>query len=275
MTGQTLVAILGPTASGKSALGIALAERHNGEIVSCDSTAVYRGFDIGTDKVSVEERRGIPHHLVDVADPCRGVFRRAHAREAAAVIHANDARGRLPILVGGTGFYYRALARVVCGAGTRRGDARAAGRHRAPSRSRAAAPAARPYRSGVGRAHPTAGREAHDPRARGVFPNRPSADRSLRRHGIAASSRTTSRVSCLNPPAAEIAERVARRVDAQFARGIVAEVGGCGAQGFPRPRCRSPVSCIGRSSSTSMACETSRTRARSSCARTSDMRGAS
>ena len=64
-----LVAILGPTATGKSALGIALAERFAGEIVSCDSTAVYRGFDIGTDKVPVSEQRGIPHHMVDVADP--------------------------------------------------------------------------------------------------------------------------------------------------------------------------------------------------------------
>ena len=64
-----LVAIVGPTATGKIALGIALARRLNGEIVSCDSTAVYRGFDIGTDKVPPAEQQGIPHHLVDVADP--------------------------------------------------------------------------------------------------------------------------------------------------------------------------------------------------------------
>jgi tRNA dimethylallyltransferase len=64
-----LVAVLGPTAVGKSALGIALARYFGGEIVSCDSTAVYRGFDIGTDKVPHAERQGIPHHLVDIADP--------------------------------------------------------------------------------------------------------------------------------------------------------------------------------------------------------------
>ena len=64
-----LVAVLGPTASGKSALAIALAERYGGEIISCDSAAVYRRFDIGTDKVPVAERRDIPHHLIDVADP--------------------------------------------------------------------------------------------------------------------------------------------------------------------------------------------------------------
>mgnify|MGYP003377880717 CR=1 FL=1 len=63
------VAVLGPTATGKSSLGLAIARRYGGEIVNCDSTAVYRGFDIGTDKVSADERRGIPHHLIDIAEP--------------------------------------------------------------------------------------------------------------------------------------------------------------------------------------------------------------
>ena len=75
-----LVAILGATATGKSALGIALAERFGGEIVSCDSTAVYRGFDIGTDKVPIAEQRGIPHHLIDVADPTEDTPPRATRR---------------------------------------------------------------------------------------------------------------------------------------------------------------------------------------------------
>ena len=64
-----VVAVVGPTAGGKSALGVALAKIFGSEIISCDSTAVYRGIDIGTDKLSVEERQGIPHHLVDVAEP--------------------------------------------------------------------------------------------------------------------------------------------------------------------------------------------------------------
>jgi tRNA dimethylallyltransferase len=64
-----VLAVLGPTGSGKSALGLALAHRFGGEILNCDSTAVYRGFDIGTDKVPVEDRQGIPHHLIDIADP--------------------------------------------------------------------------------------------------------------------------------------------------------------------------------------------------------------
>ena len=107
----SLVAVLGPTGSGKSALGLALAERFGGEIVSCDSAAVYRGFDIGTDKVPPAERRRIPHHLVDVADPREAYTAARFAREAAEAVRAIHARGRLPILVGGTGFYYRALTR--------------------------------------------------------------------------------------------------------------------------------------------------------------------
>ncbi|MBP1634658.1 MAG: miaA [Acidobacteria bacterium] len=107
----SLVAVLGPTGSGKSALGLALAERFDGEIVSCDSAAVYRGFDIGTDKVPPAERRRIPHHLVDVADPREAYTAARFAREAAEAVRAIHARGRLPILVGGTGFYYRALTR--------------------------------------------------------------------------------------------------------------------------------------------------------------------
>src|SRR5690606_34709087 len=109
MSEPPLLAVLGPTATGKSALGLALAERYGGEIVNCDSTAVYRGFDIGTDKVPVEARRGIPHHLMDHVEPTT-VYSAAHyARDAAARIREITARGRLPVLVGGTGFYFRAL----------------------------------------------------------------------------------------------------------------------------------------------------------------------
>ncbi len=106
-----LLAVVGQTGTGKSALGLALAERFDGEIVSCDSTAVHRGFDIGTDKVPARDRRGIPHHMVDVAGPSEEYSAARYAAEAAAVIRAITARQRLPILVGGTGLYYRALTR--------------------------------------------------------------------------------------------------------------------------------------------------------------------
>ena len=106
-----LIAVLGPTASGKSALAIALAERYGGEIISCDSAAVYRRFDIGTDKVPMAERRDIPHHLIDVADPADEYTAARFGREAAGAARAVVARGRVPILAGGTGFYFRALTR--------------------------------------------------------------------------------------------------------------------------------------------------------------------
>tara|TARA_B100000446_G_scaffold12521_1_gene11004 strand:- start:2647 stop:3546 length:900 start_codon:yes stop_codon:yes gene_type:complete len=92
-------------------LGIEIAERFGGEVISCDSTAVYRGFDIGTDKVPLKDRRGIPHHLIDVVDPRENYSAARYATDAAAVIFETSARGRLPILVGGTGLYYRALTR--------------------------------------------------------------------------------------------------------------------------------------------------------------------
>src|SRR5262245_6565300 len=106
-----IVAVLGPTASGKSALGLALAARRDGEIVNCDSTAVYRGFDIGTDKVPMAGRRGIPHHLIDIADPTEVYTAAQYAHDADRGIRDVHRRGKLPILVGGTGFYYRALTR--------------------------------------------------------------------------------------------------------------------------------------------------------------------
>ena len=106
-----LLAILGPTATGKSSLALSVAEALDGEIISCDSTAVYRGFDIGTDKVPLAVRRGVPHHLVDVADPTEVYTAARYSRDAAQVVRAVTARNRLPIVVGGTGLYYRALTR--------------------------------------------------------------------------------------------------------------------------------------------------------------------
>src|SRR5260221_441855 len=106
-----LIAVLGPTATGKSTLALSLAERHGGEIINCDSTAVVRGFDIGTDKIALADRRGIPHHLIDIVEPTEEYTAAQFARDAAAAIRDIHARGRVPILAGGTGFYYRALTR--------------------------------------------------------------------------------------------------------------------------------------------------------------------
>ena len=104
-----LIVILGPTASGKSALAIRLAEEFGGEIVVCDSTQVYRRFDIGTAKVPRAEQRGIPHHLVDIVEPAEVFTAGEYRRRALAVLADLRHRGKLAILTAGTGLYLRAL----------------------------------------------------------------------------------------------------------------------------------------------------------------------
>lgn len=104
-----LLAIVGPTAAGKSALALAMAEQVGGEILNYDSVQVYRGFNIGNGKVPIEERRGIPHHLLDVLDPDQAFTAGDYRREAQRVLGTVRERARLPILVGGTGLYLRSL----------------------------------------------------------------------------------------------------------------------------------------------------------------------
>ena len=217
--------MLGPTASGKSALGLSLAERYGGEIVNCDSTAVYRGFDIGTDKVPVAARRGIPHHLIDIAAPTVVYTAAQYARDAALAIRDIHARGNLPVLVGGTGFYYRALTRgLFPGPGAddalRRRLARVADRR------------------GVDRLHRMLRRVDPDSAARIMPRDRRRIVRALEVYFASGGRTLTDHFSstaslvadCVVVPiglrlhAALTGERVARRVDEQFARGIVDEV---------------------------------------------------
>jgi len=228
-----VLAVLGPTASGKSALGLALARRFDGEILNCDSTAVYRGFDIGTDKVAPDERQGILHHLIDIADPTEIYTAAQFARDAATVIRQVHARGRLPILVGGTGFYYRALVRgLFPGPG-----ADQALRDRL---DRLAA------RRGPERLHRLL---AHVDPASGARIMPRDQKRIVRALEVyfatgtpltAHFAATRSLIDdcdvtaiALRLPADATASRVARRVEAQFARGVVDEVRGLLARGVP------------------------------------------
>jgi tRNA dimethylallyltransferase len=104
-----LVVLLGPTASGKTTLSLALAERFNGEIVNCDSVAVYRDFEIGTAKPTAAERARVPHHCIDIVSPEREYSAGDYQRDGRAAIADITARGKLPIVTGGTGLYLRAL----------------------------------------------------------------------------------------------------------------------------------------------------------------------
>ncbi len=105
------VAIVGPTASGKSEVGIELSLRLGGEVVNYDSLQIYRYFNIGTAKVPPEERRGVPHHLLDIVDPDQEFNAHMYREMAEKVVRRTTEKGRIPILVGGTGFYLRALER--------------------------------------------------------------------------------------------------------------------------------------------------------------------
>lgn len=228
-----VVAVLGPTACGKSALGIALARRLGGEIINCDSTAVYRGFDIGTDKVMDEERQGVPHHLIDVVDPVDVYTAARFASDAAALIAAIHARGRLPILVGGTGFYYRALTR-----GLFPGPAADEGLRARLDRVA--------DRRGVEALHRWLARVDPESAARILLRDRRRLVRALEVYLLTGRPLSAHFADTVSPipdctvtafavrlPAPLALGRIERRVEAQFTRGIVQEVEGLLAAGVP------------------------------------------
>lgn len=233
MSRPDVIAVLGPTAVGKSALAIALAQRFHGEIVNCDSTAVYRGFDIGTDKVLPADQGGIPHHLIDIADPTDEYTAAHFSRDAARVIGEIRARGALPFVVGGTGFYYRALTRGLF-----------------PGPGKDAALRARLERVAARRGLPFLHRMLRRVDAASGVRIQPRdlkrlvralevyflTGRSLTSHF----GETTSPIDgltvlpvALRQSAEETSVRVTRRVDQQFARGLLDEMRGLLARGVP------------------------------------------
>lgn len=231
---KPLIAVLGPTATGKSALGIALAEWFGGEIINCDSTAVYRGFDIGTDKVPLAERHGVPHHLIDIADPTDEYTAAQFARDAAAVVRDLHARGRVPILVGGTGFYYRALTRGLFPGPGKDPELRARLEGIAAKRGVEA------LHRMVTRVDPESGLRIQPRDLKRLV-------RALEVYfqtGRPLTAHFEDTVSLLDPevqvmpiglraPATWLADRLARRVDAQFDAGLLDEIRGLLAAGVP------------------------------------------
>ncbi|HSN91991.1 MAG TPA: tRNA (adenosine(37)-N6)-dimethylallyltransferase MiaA [Anaeromyxobacteraceae bacterium] len=219
---EALLVIAGPTASGKSALALALAERLGGEIVSADSQQVYRGLDVGTAKPSAAERARVPHHLLDVAEPGEGMDAARWVALADAAIVAIAARGRLPVVAGGTGLYLRALLHGVADAPGRDPELRA----------RLEEEAAR-----LGRPALHARLSSLDPDAAGrIRPN--DLVRIVRALEMAGAGRTQSeifaahrfrpvrhraRILALHPARAELHRRIDARVVEMFRGGLLEE----------------------------------------------------
>jgi tRNA dimethylallyltransferase len=233
-TERPVVAVVGPTASGKSDLGIALALRLNGEIINCDSVQVYRGIEVATAKVPPAERRGVPHHLIDFVPPEQNYTAADWARDALAKVDEIEARGRTALLVGGTGFYLRALREPFFEAPRTDADLRrrlvslrerrgAEHLHRLLRRldpERAARLAPRDW-SRVQRALELRLQTGEKLSAR--MSRRPAPPPHAAR----------LRVFALNPPRAELYQRIDRRAESHYRAGLVEEVRGLLARGVP------------------------------------------
>ena len=231
---KPVIAIVGPTASGKSTLAIEVALQLNGEIINCDSVQVYQEIQIATAKVPLEERKGVPHHLIDFVPPSINYTAVEWAREAAQKIEEIESRGRVPLLAGGTGFYLRALRRPFfispqTDESLRRRLNRIRERHGAEHLHRV-----------LRRLDPKAAAELYPrdwprvQRAIEVFlqtgqsivaqkTDRPEAHESVRR----------LRILALNPPRAELYARINERGEAHFAAGLVEEVEELLSRGVP------------------------------------------
>jgi len=228
-----VIAIVGPTASGKSTLGIEVALKLNGEIINCDSVQVYKEIQIATAKVPLDERKGVPHHLIDFVSPNVNYTAGEWAREAAQKIEEIESRGRVPLLVGGTGFYLRALRQPLFASPPTDESLR-----RRLTRSREKRGPEHLHRL-LNRIDANAARQLYPrdwprvQRALEVYlqtgksivdqqPERPEPHESSRR----------LRILALNPPRAELYQRINERTEAHFRAGLVDEVRDLLARGF-------------------------------------------
>jgi len=240
---RRLIAVVGPTASGKSALAMELGQRWAAEIVSCDSLQVYRGLDIGSAKPGAAERAAVPHHLVDVADPEDGFSAATWAAAAAAAIEAILARGRLPLVVGGTGLYLRALLHGLFEGPSRRPELRArlealaarhgdARLHRLLQGTDPAAAARIPIRD---RVRVVRALEVWFATGRPISEQQPAARPAI--EGVEVLT------LALSPPRERLREAVERRTAAMLEAGLLDEVAALLARGLP-PDLR-PLQAIG------------------------------
>lgn len=228
-----LVVVLGPTAVGKSRVAVDLALRFGGEVIGGDSIQVYRGFDIGTDKPSAAERRGVPHHLIDTVDPSVQFTAAEFVREALAAARGIAARGRLPIVAGGTGLYLKALLDGLFPGPGRDEAVRAALEAEAEAKGLAA------LHARLRRIDPEYAAKVRDRdrirvvRALEVYE---TTGRPISAHFRDTASPVAGRRVVrlgLRLDRADLVRRIEARVDRMFARGLVDEVRGLLARGVP------------------------------------------
>lgn len=227
-----LLCIVGPTATGKTGLAVEIASRWGGEIVGCDASQIYRGLDIGTGKATAEELGGVAHHLIDVVEPDAAFDAAAYVRAADAAIADIRARGRRPIVCGGTGLWLRALLHGLCEAPPVRPDVVD------ELRARIDAGEVEVLHAELAAVDPAAaGRIATRDRQRieralGVYrtTGRPLSEwQAAHRFGAA---RHPAVMVGLDVPQAELRERIERRVQGMLEAGLVTEVRGLVARGF-------------------------------------------
>ncbi len=235
MAAQTispLVVVAGPTASGKSALAMELALRFRGEIVNCDSLQLHRGLDIGTAKTPPAERRDVPHHLFDILDPREVTTAGDYAVRARRVLGEIAQRGALPVIVGGTGFYLRALLDGLA-QGPRRDEALRARLARMELHH-----AGRLHRF-LRRLDPATARRIHPNDTNKVIraveicllSRRPATELFLQGKPALAGFRSLKLV--LDPQRPALRERIAARTRSMFAAGLIGEVRALVAKGVP------------------------------------------
>lgn len=231
---QPIIAIVGPTASGKSELGIALALRFAGEIINCDSVQVYREIEIATAKVPLAERRGVPHHLLDFVAPSINYTAGQWAEAALAKIAEIEARGRLALLVGGTGFYLRTLRRPLFPSPPT--DERLRARLTELRQTRGA----EHLHKILSRLDPATAARLHArdwSRVQRALEVRLQTGRTISTQQPARPEPSPVvarlRVFALNPPRAELYRRIDERTEAHFQTGLVAEVQRLLAAGVP------------------------------------------
>jgi tRNA dimethylallyltransferase len=225
---RPIVVVTGPTAAGKSALALALAERFGGEIVNADSMQVYRGLDVGTAKPSLAERGRLPHHAFDLVDPDAQYDAGRYAQDAARAVEAIHARGRTPFLVGGSGLYIRALLEGLS-VGVGRDPALRRALEEEDEKARAAGDASLLHRR-LAEVDPTLAAALHPNdrvrlvRALEVYARTGRAPSVVHREACRAARAWRVLQLALDPGREALAERIDRRCEAMIAGGLLQEV---------------------------------------------------